>query len=649
MEVGGRQFQLLKVIGRGAFGVVWQAREITPEGLGESNIAMKAVVAKTSKAFAAAAFEAELLRLLTARLPPTAWDKAPRYVTHSCSRSPATSSGDRGGSVRCAMSYLKGAALDQWLYGISDEEHKRVDAKMLVEGRLPGGRQRSFRLQKACDFTKNLVLQLVQVFSVLQSIAFHRDVSSHNVLADVDDNDVCNASVSLIDFGLAVRSGSWHREWCTSNLAGDPRYWAPPAWMGFAFGFRYLETHPNRGFQRQYLQRIDHFSLGILGLEVMFALWNWEDPDEESVPGMIEAKEAWTVYWHAVVRLFQMFHRQGAQEVRTYIARSQEDGVARVAEHLRHLRQALRTAASDPANSKRAAMLTVLADLVDERGTLSWDAMPAALEASSASVPMAKGVVAASGSNHVSASSSSSRPQASTVSTSASRPAASILDDRALAAALDTARAAVVAGATPQHAGEVRRYEALPTGGYGVSKSSALTALTRPASYVAAPLPKPTQMPYTAPVYVGLSKDAQRGIQEAKSLLSSWSALPVGGGPSLQAAGCSYEAPGTAVYLPKPHSYVPPAVMISRSNSYVPPPQQSASYVPLPVAAAQPPQPVAAFYQSANRNGSWVPSPMAASGVHMQGFGSLGGFPQVISHTPNSTTFFGMQKKNVLI
>ena len=211
------------------------------------------------------------------------------------------------------MSFVRGYALDQWLYGISDEEHKRIDAGMLVDGRLPGGRQQSMYLSAACDFTRSLVSQLVAVAVVLHSIALHRDVSSHNVFVDIHDPDAADrahrASFALTDFGVAVCSGSWHREWCISNLAGDPRYWAPPAWMALAFGFRYVETHPNRGFHRQYLSRIDHCSLGVLGLEVLFALWNRDDTNE-AAPGMAEAREAWCIYWHAVIRLFRCSTRK---------------------------------------------------------------------------------------------------------------------------------------------------------------------------------------------------------------------------------------------------------------------------------------------------------------------------------------------------
>jgi serine/threonine protein kinase len=275
------------------------------------------------------------------------------------------------------MSFVPGGALDKWLYGISDEEHKTVDVTQLVDGHLPGGQQGSWLFTNACSIVRHLLSQLSAVFAALQPIAFHRDVSSHNVLVDFPEHEhALRPNFALIDFGLAVRSGSWMREWRNSNLAGDPRYWTPSAWMAFAFGFKYVATHPNSGFQQQYLQRMDHFSLGVLGLEALFALWNTGEAYEGKHPGLLEVRAAWCKYWVAVIHLFQMFHRQGAQEVRQFLAQSQDEGVTCMCNHLRQLRQSLRAAAAHPLNSKCVALLRVIADLIDERGTVTWTEIP---------------------------------------------------------------------------------------------------------------------------------------------------------------------------------------------------------------------------------------------------------------------------------
>jgi serine/threonine protein kinase len=235
---------------------------------------------------------------------------------------------------------------------------------------------------------RSLLSQLAAVFNSLESIAFHRDVSSHNVLVDFPEGEQSlRPNFALIDFGLAVRSGSWIREWRNSNLAGDPRYWTPSAWMAFAFGFKYVATHPNPGFQQQYLARMDHFSLGVLVLETLFALWNTGEAYEGKHPGLLEVRAAWCKYWVAVIHLFQMFHRQGAQEVRQFLAQSQDEGVTCLCNHLRQLRQSLRAAAAHPLNSSCAALLRVLADLIDERGSVTWTEIPQMLGEDFAEIP----------------------------------------------------------------------------------------------------------------------------------------------------------------------------------------------------------------------------------------------------------------------
>jgi len=369
VEIGRRRFELLQVIGRGAFGVVWLARDLSDSG---HEVAMKAVSAKDVTGFATAKFEAELLQILTAAMPASSKAHVPQYIAHNATRSGG------GGIVRLAMSFIPGGALDKWLYGISDEEHKTVDVAQLVDGHLPGGQQGSWWFEDACAIVRDLLSQLSGVFASLLPIAFHRDVSSHNVLVDFRDTEQpMKPSFALIDFGLAVRSGSWNREWRNSNLAGDPRYWTPSAWMAFAFGFKYVATHPNSGFHTQYLNRMDHFSIGVLGLEVLFALWHTGEAYEGKQPGMLEVRAAWCKYWVPLIHLFQMFHRQGAQEVRQFLAQSQDEGVTCLVNHLRQLRQSLRAAAS--LNARCAALLLVLADLIDEKGTVTWEEIPSML------------------------------------------------------------------------------------------------------------------------------------------------------------------------------------------------------------------------------------------------------------------------------
>lgn len=374
IDIGQHTFELFKVIGRGAFGVVWRARQTASDN---EDIAIKVVTAKETAAFAAASFEAELLQLLCAGMGVAARGHVPQYISHSTARNDSQT---EGGIVRLAMTLIPGRALDQWLYGMSDEEHKTVDVSQLVDGHLPGGRQGSCPWLRACSIVQELLSQLSSVFAALEPIAYHRDVSSHNVLIQSSNEAIGKKpNFALIDFGLAVRSGSWSKEWRSSNLAGDPRYWTPPAWMAFAFGFKYISRHPNSGFLQQYLTRMDYFSLGILGLEVLLAVWDASEAHDGKHPGFLEIRSAWRKYWAAVLHLFQMFHRDGASEVRQFLTQSKNEGVKGLVNDLRELRQCLRSAAIHPLNSQCAALLLVLANLIDERGTMTWQELPSVL------------------------------------------------------------------------------------------------------------------------------------------------------------------------------------------------------------------------------------------------------------------------------
>jgi len=374
--ISDRVFRLQKLIGRGAFGVVWKAQELDT-GDQRPCVAVKAMEATNHENFNAAVFEAELLRLLTMQLPSDCRDSVPKYVAHTACKN------STGGIVHIAMSYIPGFVLDQWMYAITDEEHKRVDVNKIVNGWLPGSRQRSMSLSGAWSFAYDLVSQLSVVFAALAPIAFHRDISSHNVLVDItQEGDTVKPSFALIDFGLAVNSGSWNQDWNSSNLAGDPRYWTLAAWMALAFGFRYVETHPNPGFHRQYLSRIDHYSMGLLGLEVFFSLWDSErQGDVESAPGILEARAAWCAFWDSVFRLFQMFHLQGPQQTQQFLELSQQNVLRHMADLLSDVYTTLRAAAAHPANAERAQLLRVLADLVDENGVFSWAEIPDILQA----------------------------------------------------------------------------------------------------------------------------------------------------------------------------------------------------------------------------------------------------------------------------
>lgn len=206
---------------------------------------------------------------------------------------------------------------------------------------------------------------------------------------------------SVLDFGLAVRMKTWQQEWSSRNIAGDPRYFTPAAWMLLAFGCRYLEAHPEKDFLRQYRDRIDHFAVGVLALEAFFALWrcpgtetnlegdvdssekidDWCSALDDSECGiaMRHAREAWQAYWTDSMLLFQRFHAEGAIAIRKELATTAT--LTHLVDKLKALCVALRVAADvHPADSEVASVLRIAVDLIDHHSfSPSWEDVPSLL------------------------------------------------------------------------------------------------------------------------------------------------------------------------------------------------------------------------------------------------------------------------------
>eukprot|EP00747_Dinoflagellata_sp_TGD_P116713 gnl/TRDRNA2_/TRDRNA2_172446_c1_seq9.p1 gnl/TRDRNA2_/TRDRNA2_172446_c1~~gnl/TRDRNA2_/TRDRNA2_172446_c1_seq9.p1 ORF type:complete len:678 (-),score=67.07 gnl/TRDRNA2_/TRDRNA2_172446_c1_seq9:41-2074(-) len=371
VSIMGNQYGLLEVVGRGSYGTVRRAREVSDAEA--SDIAVKSVVAKNTRSYLEVTFEAEVLKMLTAKLPPTSKSHVSNYIAHDVSRSMTPG---ECGSMKLAMSFAVGGPLDQWLYGINQDEQKTISPMKLIDGHLPGGQQDTRSLADTCCVVRAILLQLSSVFEYLQPIAFHRDVSSHNILISFPTGvqSGCPPHLALIDFGFAVRSGSWGTEYEKTNVSGDPRYWTPSAWMAMAFGFKYMVTHPNAGFKQQYLTRIDHFSLGIVGLEMLMGLM--ARSEASCWRGLSEVRAAWSKFWVIAITYFQMVHKKGGKAVCQLLAQSKDHGVVDFMGRLNQLRRSLRFAAIQPGNEQYKPILLILSDLIDEKGTLTWKEVP---------------------------------------------------------------------------------------------------------------------------------------------------------------------------------------------------------------------------------------------------------------------------------
>lgn len=426
LSVGGRTFDRLRELGSGSFGVVWEVRErygTTSGGCSVTamgpRLALKCTTPSRKEALESCLIEVEVLQQLVEAFPKDseAARRVPRYIAHSVEAvhtAPGSSVGEQ--RVLVAMTKLGGQPLDQWLYGVDEHRLKNISITELLEGPLPGSQLATRDLQEACEVVAGLMSQMAPVFRALSDIAFHRDVSAHNFLISMGserqgdgppfagsnrrqwDQSLQRPQFAVLDFGLAVRTRSWQQEWQCRNIAGDPRYFSPAAWMLLAYGHKYLEAHPDANLKRQYKYRIDHFAFGVLALEVLFALWRGpeesaisaetpceavEQDDEHATAklrrqALQRARSAWHTYWAGVMGLFQKFHAEGAVVVRDLLARSQT--ISRLADELRLLCSALRAAAAlQPTGSVTASVLQIAAGLLDLRSLLSWQELPSML------------------------------------------------------------------------------------------------------------------------------------------------------------------------------------------------------------------------------------------------------------------------------
>lgn len=414
VNIDGRTFDRVLELGRGSFGVVWEVRERSLDN-GEvsnapsapsdrSSLALKWSTPAKRELMEACLLEADILKQLAARLPAAAATGArvPFHVAHGVvaarTKGPMGVAPPGQSHVLLVMSKLEGQPLDQWIYGVDEQAMKTMKIEHIIRGPLRNSRLASRGLNSACGTAAGLLRQMAPIFRVLEGIAVHRDVSAHNFLVRQGKEGSGVEQFAVLDFGLAVRARSWQQEWQSRNIAGDPRYFAPAAWMLLTFGYKYLEAHPDANFRRQYRDRIDHFSLGSLSIEVVFALWDCpddptcycEDDEEEKAAKDIDvklarhsavakARSSWHAYWADAISLYQRFHTEGALAIRQELSRSQV--LSHMVDKLRILCSALRTAANlYPSGSLVSSVFSICAGLLDWKSSWpSWQDIPGIL------------------------------------------------------------------------------------------------------------------------------------------------------------------------------------------------------------------------------------------------------------------------------
>lgn len=390
VTINGRVFERVKELGSGSFGVVWEVVEQKPkepeDGKAVPKLALKKSTPNKKELLEACLLEAEVLQQLARELPSEVAKRnfVPRYVTH-CALSVNGNT-----QVLLAMSKLDGVPLDQWLYGINEHELKVISMPDLLDGPLPKGQRSTRSLESASHIVAVLMKQMTPVFGTLQKIAFHRDISAHNFLIDECADAL---KFAVLDFGLAVRSGGWKHEWKGRNIAGDPRYFAPSAWMQLTHGYRYLENNPKVYWQQQYAGRLDHYAFGILICEVFFALWKGPEEfegnflDDQMLVAwrktLVAARAAWRKYWTTCVGLFQRFHSAGAAGIRHYLAGGHLDKLGEqlhmLVRHLVAVSELPQPEGEGSVCKKVAMLLKAAGDLVCPKSTFKWQELQVCL------------------------------------------------------------------------------------------------------------------------------------------------------------------------------------------------------------------------------------------------------------------------------
>mmetsp|Transcript_94007 Transcript_94007/g.186390 ORF Transcript_94007/g.186390 Transcript_94007/m.186390 type:complete len:595 (-) Transcript_94007:185-1969(-) len=389
--VGSRTFERMHKLGRGSFATVWQVREKSTVGnktVEEAPIwALKVSSPENEQMLEACLLEAEILQQLAFLLPDEimAANRVPRYVAHTVSGArpagcPRPAASPRHGQVLVAMSKLEGKPLDQWLYGVDENRMKTITMSELFDGPLPGGQFATKNFAGACTTAAALLSQMTPVFTALSRIAYHRDVSAHNFLIR---EDAGVEEFSLLDFGLAVRASTWEAECRNKSICGDPRYFTPAAWTLMALGKKATQAMPDSTVMlRQYEKRIDHFSFGILVLEVLFALWRgpeWEDAMlGQEKEALATAQKAWRDFWAEAVGLFQKFHGDGPSATRRALI--QANVLSQYKDKLTALCSALRLAHDAVQSGLPALVFKIVAELADPQGTMCWQDIKASLD-----------------------------------------------------------------------------------------------------------------------------------------------------------------------------------------------------------------------------------------------------------------------------
>jgi serine/threonine protein kinase len=279
VKVGQHRFRLVAPLGRGSFSTVWSAAHL--DGSGE--VAIKETVCRTHDDVKDAERESKIMQLVAGLA-----QQSPDFI--ACETTPS----GQGTTVRLAMAKVHGDSLGTFLQRYKKEWAPSPNPQVIAN-----------QFAEACNFTRELLVQLVPSFDAISSLVLHRDVNTHNVLVSAGPG-ASNPRFSLIDYGLAIETQDWAQQLTKVPVVGDCRYWPVSAWFIFAHGGQKLSERHN--LMMEYRTQLDTHALGITALQVFIELLTHPTSPAaaSSVPEEVwTLRHAWEQYWQDAYRFWE--------------------------------------------------------------------------------------------------------------------------------------------------------------------------------------------------------------------------------------------------------------------------------------------------------------------------------------------------------
>jgi hypothetical protein len=345
VQLGQRMFRILHTLGSGSFSTVWAATPL--DGGGE--VAIKETLCRSPEELQDAENESKILQMVG--------NVAATPGFFGC-ETLQLASGVR--SVRLAMAKVAGDSLGAYLQ--KWKQSWRSDPFT--------------QFAEACNFTHELLIQLVPAMDAISAVALHRDVNTHNLLVTTGSRG-SSPQFSVIDFGLAVAMHSWESKCTAVPVVGDCRYWPVSAWYIFAHGGPKLMEKP--ALYAEYRTQVDLHAFGLTALQVFIDMLPHLSSSAvgTNIPEEIWGlKAAWEQYWQTAYRLweplFKAFERRTDwnQLRQSYI---QNEAHKIIDRDLGNLRRALYNArdacaCAEPGSivAKVAVVFSVLVELISQ-------------------------------------------------------------------------------------------------------------------------------------------------------------------------------------------------------------------------------------------------------------------------------------------